>query len=530
MDADQYGHLFVIRGDLTKLACNAVIVPCSRQLQVTQPWRSVVPIVHNSGSTRGWLTVDLAVPQGWGATDRVLQAPDDSLGRKVLLARTDAWRQDGGRWVADGLVQAVERAAEAVGSVEGRAVPLVGVPLAGTGAGGMQDRRGEVVQALVPALQEAPKRTGVDVALVLHDEQDHAAVQAQREPPAEGLLGEHSQDADQLGELAASGHLVLFLGAGVSLAAGLPTWKGLLRELGERGGLQDVALDGLDARDAAQLAYDVLGEDFTSFLVKRFTLDRHALAHSLLVGLDVEAAVTTNYDNGYELASAAMGDPSRPVRVLPREYAEPGLPWLLKMHGDVARPESIVLTRQQYMEYGDARAPLTGLVQALLLTRHMLFVGFSLEDDNFARLAYQVRRVLQDAGPGRRQVGTVLSLHEDPARRLLWKDDLQSVALTPPLNGTEADEDRQRLQQAAARRLEVMLDRIAWRAATTRGGSERYLLDPRYDALERPTAEEDLRKRLRELRRSAPPELRASRSWRVLTQALERLGQPSDRS
>jgi hypothetical protein len=141
--------------------------------------------------------------------------------------------------------------------------------------------------------------------------------------------------ADRRRALAASGHLVLFLGAGVSLAAGLPSWKGLLRELAERGGLQGVALDGLDARDAAQLAYDVLGKDFTSFLIERFTLRQHALAHSLLAGLDVEATVATNYDNGDELASVAVRDPSRPLRVLPREYAEPGLPWLLKREAGV---------------------------------------------------------------------------------------------------------------------------------------------------------------------------------------------------
>ncbi len=56
----------------------------------------------------------------------------------------------------------------------------------------------------------------------------------------------------------------------------------------------------------------------------------------MLAGLDVEAAVTTNYDNGYELASVAVRDPSRPLRVLPREYAEPGLPWLLKREAGVA--------------------------------------------------------------------------------------------------------------------------------------------------------------------------------------------------
>ena len=60
--------------------------------------------------------------------------------------------------------------------------------------------------------------------------------------------------------------------------------------------------------------------------------------------------MTTNYDNGYELAAGAVQPADRPAKVLPREYAEAGSPWLLKLHGDVAKPESIVLTRQHYVE------------------------------------------------------------------------------------------------------------------------------------------------------------------------------------
>src|SRR3712207_8779016 len=42
----------------------------------------------------------------------------------------------------------------------------------------------------------------------------------------------------------------------------------------------------------------------------------------------------------------------------------------------------------------DALPIFVGMVQALLITRHMLFVGFSLTDDNFHRIAYDVRSAL----------------------------------------------------------------------------------------------------------------------------------------
>lgn len=52
--------------------------------------------------------------------------------------------------------------------------------------------------------------------------------------------------------------------------------------------------------------------------------------------------------------------------------------WLLKMHGCVTRPDEIVLSRDDYMSYDRARSALGGMVQAMLMTKHMLFVGFSL--------------------------------------------------------------------------------------------------------------------------------------------------------
>lgn len=38
------------------------------------------------------------------------------------------------------------------------------------------------------------------------------------------------------------------------------------------------------------------------------------------------------------------------------------------------------------MRYSTNRSALSGIVQSLLITRHMLFVGFSLKDDNFHRI------------------------------------------------------------------------------------------------------------------------------------------------
>ena len=65
-----------------------------------------------------------------------------------------------------------------------------------------------------------------------------------------------------------------------------------------------------------------------------------------------------------------------------------------------------VLTRGDYLRYADRRAALAGIVQALLITREMLFVGFSLKDENFFRIADDVRKAVGGDGSSARKFGT----------------------------------------------------------------------------------------------------------------------------
>merc|ERR1739848_645875 len=97
---------------------------------------------------------------------------------------------------------------------------------------------------------------------------------------------------------------------------------------------------------------------------------------------------------------AACGAANIEVVVLPYETRVPGSDapgrWLLKLHGDVDHPEDIILTYSSSTPYGSEREKeaLSGIVQALLITKHMLFVGFSLTDEAFNQIAATVRRAL----------------------------------------------------------------------------------------------------------------------------------------
>ena len=82
--------------------------------------------------------------------------------------------------------------------------------------------------------------------------------------------------------------------------------------------------------------------------------------------------------------------PRRAPQVLPYE-ADARSRFVLKLHGDLRRPQDIVLTRAQLSGAREQRAALSGVVQGLLMTKHLCFVGFSLQDPNFSEVAPRPR-------------------------------------------------------------------------------------------------------------------------------------------
>jgi SIR2-like domain len=509
------GHVFVVGADLTRLACDDVVVPTDRALRVTPSWVPLLP----PDTVRDVDDEGACVRAEWTGDDRVLEVPGCGE-RCAWLVETvdsgDVQEADDDRlaWLLDGARQALAAVAgrEVPEPAHGRARRLVGLPALGTGWGGAAGRRGELLRQLLPVLQQGAEEHGYDVALVLPQPSDVAAAQRVRRSEGGGwdLPAELRGVAEVLGGRARAGELAVFLGAWVSAAAGLPTWRQLLDELAVRAGLDGAlrtGLSGLPPQDAAALLARELGrEALTGYLRERFGPGSYSLAHALIAGLPVHEYVTTNYDPLVELAAADIG---RELSVLPFDEAAPGRPWLLKLHGDAAHPESVVLTREEYLQFGDTRAALAGVLHSLLLTRHVLFVGTSMQDDDLIRIAHQVRSATRAPGAGPRQrSGTVLALLEDPARARLWEQDVQTVAIAPA--GTPPAE--------AARLLEVLLDCIGCLSTPPTG----YLLDPAYRGM-LSDEERALAEALQQVERTVPEGASSSAVGEV-TALLRRLG------
>jgi hypothetical protein len=488
-------HLFVTRGDLTALHCDAWVLPTDRAGTVTASW---VPALEELARGR-------ADAYG-GRLDERAQADLAACGSTVL--RTPTERLPGvvacDTAVAHGDVEAcaaaastaIARASEVVAASlrwptaaleQPRSRPLIALPTVGVGAGGGRDVRGAVLAGQIAAarttLAEAPD--GPDVVLVCFDRGHYAAAQRARRAAgfAEGLrsiLGPELHDRiDALAGHARMGRLVPFLGAGVSMGAGLPSWIGLLDELISEAGMDTdrPALDRIDLRDRAALIQSRLGAgELERFLLERLTAASHvALQHQLLASLPMSEAATTNWDDLFERAWRDAG--AGRIAQLPEDGQAGADHWIVKLHGTVrdGALHNVVLTRDDYLRFGAERNALAGVVQALLLTRHMLFVGFGLSDETFHRIAHDVRLVLSEtATVGERDgaYATSLSPSRHAVTEELWKGQLDIVSTRLPEDG-----EGRAGTAPAARRLEVGLDALGMLAVDPLG----HLLDPSFD-------------------------------------------------
>jgi hypothetical protein len=516
------GHVYIVHGDLTKIAAHAWLMPCDRWPGIERYWvPEDAPAALRDRFAPVQFDVNGAVPRpsrhtrfhypgplpdGWGSDGVRVARIDDwqvDAGPRPYLCNVGGSRRVAAEWFIEGVRQFLEiSAADCTASLHRypqRSRPLLALPLVGTGKGGAQDEKGGMIRALLRFLYEALEGAGpeVDVALVVKDARMYAAVQAHRKQllteggvAAQTMWGElddaQMANAARLAQHARQGRLALFLGAGVSQGAGLPGWDELLERLASRAQLspeEAAAFESLEPYDAARILEHRLGgpDALRMAISDELVQPWYALGHALLAGLGIREVVTLNYDDLFESALRAIdADPA----VLPYQPASSSESWVLKMHGCVRHRDEIVLTRRDYLRYSERRAALAGLVQGLLITRHMLFVGFSLSDDNFHRIADDVRKAmgLERPADGERivtaefrgdftdQFGTALLLGRNQLLEDLWLHDLDLVPM---------DHISDHGFLCAARRLDIFLDHVG--ACAVSSGS--YLLDDTYAEL-----------------------------------------------
>ena len=209
---------------------------------------------------------------------------------------------------------------------------------------------------------------------------------------------------EQVRQVLAQDDTVLFIGSGISLWSGLPSWPKLIEELAafiERAGgsadlIRDEARRG-DLLQAASYGFDKLTKHQIGEFIRsacRYGVAKPHDIHRKIVLLGPRCFVTTNYDNLIE-ESLRLWRPDRFFRppVTNRHLTETAeivharaVDFVFKPHGDAADSDSIVLTREQYRQLlpgGERQAALES-VKILLVSRPVVYLGFGLRDPDFS--------------------------------------------------------------------------------------------------------------------------------------------------
>lgn len=470
------GHFFIVDGDLTSIACDAWLLPTDADFDVTRIWTGSIGL---SGSVR------LNLPP-WGEDE--FARPHGRFDRsEVWLGRIGGEGTTGFIEAAEQFVRGAAKQCAEAAAREGRR-PLLAINQIGSGSGGGRFHKGEGLPAVMDAVRELLETDDVDadVVLVAWGETAEAAAQWYRAENNWHLQASwrfaHNDAAlralaEELAVDIRNNRASIFLGAGVSTGAGLPTWTELLESIGAKCSSPVTPADIrriADNRDVAELLSRRLKDSNTTLgaeLAGALRASKYSLQHALLASLPCSEYITTNVDDLFERACRVGG---RSIAVAPN--ISPDAPrWLLKLHGCVTEPESMVFTRDSYLEMTRRGRALMGLVQAMLLTRHMIFVGYSLRDEDFHELMFEVRSAFPDGRP-KKLLGTVLTLIEDPIQNELWQDTVKVVAFHPPLPAEASSDDRARAIRAAIPELQKFLDLVGMLATD----KSSFMLDATY--------------------------------------------------
>jgi len=198
---------------------------------------------------------------------------------------------------------------------------------------------------------------------------------------------------------------VLFVGAGLSRPAGYPGWGELMRRLVEWTEMKVGA-----AADAPELTA-LIGQgkfaevaDQCRTLLGRARFGEHLRSilaapaeppeatHRAIVRTPYASIVTTNFDTLLEDAYARWSDIGIPKAPTGMELSQHGTLllddafFILKAHGTIHDDESMVFTSEDYRRITHANPAFQAVMASLMLTRAVLFVGYSLSDPNFRLL------------------------------------------------------------------------------------------------------------------------------------------------
>lgn len=238
----------------------------------------------------------------------------------------------------------------------------------------------------------------------------------------------------------------VFVGAGISTGAGYPTWKALVKDMADE---LELDLDKEpDLPSVVQYFLNTKGQTRTHLtkVINREVGEKRPVPRTLriLARLPVRYVWTTNYDHlierAFEEAKKQVDAKSRQADLSQENPFAHVV--LYKMHGTIDHPTEVVIAKSDIELFRRTRRGFHDLLTAHLISRHLLFLGFSFTDPNVGHLFALIRESFESNPPEhfaivRKPQKATEGNEEENQRKFeyerrrhkLWVEDLQTYGI-----------------------------------------------------------------------------------------------------
>lgn len=198
---------------------------------------------------------------------------------------------------------------------------------------------------------------------------------------------------ENLFQLISRGEVVLWVGAGLSLYAGLPTGNQLSEFIFD--GLTQSEKNSINSNlllpDLAEEIYRIKGNN-RNYLIQKLK-ERILISKFISTSTHMNISkiphfrniVTTNYDLLFEDVYKSKINTIYSDQQIP--YSSDKKVNLYKIHGDLSVPDSVIITRSDYDNFFGSKKEddvLWTVIKEKIATKSILFIGYSLDDSNIA--------------------------------------------------------------------------------------------------------------------------------------------------
>ena len=204
----------------------------------------------------------------------------------------------------------------------------------------------------------------------------------------------------ELARKLADKQVIPFVGAGVSMSLGLPSYATLIRQIGEQIGFDGEIFHGLgDYLTLAEYYHlhkkglDALQSHLRVHWKRSLKQVQASPVHKALVDLNCDLIYTTNFDGFIEQAHRGLNRRYRAIRsVKDLVDLQGGRTHIVKLHGDLTSPSTMVFTESSYFERLSFESPLDVKLRSDALGKSLLFIGYSLSDINIRYLLFRLQK------------------------------------------------------------------------------------------------------------------------------------------